>query len=135
MAGLVNIDLGQIIAGVGSAAKDLRTAITGEIPAEKRAELEAKVQELEAAAMQAQTAVNETEARSTSLFIAGWRPFIGWVCGAALAYEFLIRPFLVAFGAAAPKLEMQDLGSILLGMLGLGYYRTKEKLANAVDRH
>ncbi len=76
----------------------------------------------------AQIAVNAEEAKNPSLFVSGWRPFCGWVGGVALAYEFLIRPLMVAFGHAAPALEMGDLLTILGGMLGLSGMRTAEKI-------
>lgn len=81
-----------------------------------------------------QQAINAKEAESASLFVAGWRPAAGWVCNLALAYQFLIRPALVAFGKPAPDLEMGDLLTILLGMLGLGGLRTKEKLAGVAAK-
>ena len=82
----------------------------------------------------AQIEVNKAEAQSTSIFKGGWRPFIGWVCGAAFAYHFLVQPLLIfAFsymGIAAIELPVFDMGSlmtVLMGMLGLGGLRTYEK--------
>ncbi len=87
-----------------------------------------------------QIAANAAEAANPSIFVAGWRPFVGWVCGAALGYTYVIQPFLqfglVAFHvrfdvATLPKLSLGDLMPILLGLLGLGYMRTQEKIAGA----
>lgn len=82
----------------------------------------------------AQIAVNKAEASSGNLFVAGWRPAIGWICGAALAFHFILAPLISsAFawaGADAPELpafDMQSLMTILTGMLGLGGLRTFEK--------
>jgi len=82
----------------------------------------------------AQIEVNKAEASSGKLFVAGWRPFIGWICGAALAWHFILAPMIgAAFawaGADAPALpafDMQSLMTILTGMLGLGGLRTFEK--------
>lgn len=81
-----------------------------------------------------QVAVDKVEAASSSIFVAGWRPFIGWICGTALMYQFLLRPLLnfiaAVFGAhfTATDLQMQDLMTLLLGMLGLGAMRTVEKV-------
>jgi hypothetical protein len=82
----------------------------------------------------AQIAVNKAEASSGNLFVAGWRPFIWWICGAALAFHFILAPMIgAAFawaGADAPELpafDMQSLMTILGGMLGLGSLRTFEK--------
>ena len=87
-----------------------------------------------------QMAVNEKEASSASTFVAGWRPFIGWTCGAAFAFNFVGLPLLLALAAIAGnpvELESLDMGEmmpVLLGMLGLGGFRTYEKL-NKVNRH
>ena len=82
----------------------------------------------------AQIAVNKAEASNGNLFVAGWRPAIGWICGAALAFHFILAPLISsAFawaGADAPELpafDMQSLMTILTGMLGLGTLRTYEK--------
>jgi len=82
----------------------------------------------------AQIAVNKAEASSGKLFVAGWRPAIGWICGAALAFHFILAPLISsAFawaGSDAPELpafDMQSLMTILTGMLGLGGLRTFEK--------
>jgi hypothetical protein len=82
----------------------------------------------------AQIEVNKAEASSGSIFKGGWRPFIGWVCGIAFAYHFVIQP-LIVFGVsvagvqipALPEFEMSSLMTVLMGMLGLGGLRTYEK--------
>ena len=82
----------------------------------------------------AQIELNKIEAGHRSIFVAGWRPFIGWVCGFALAYNFVVRDLIawviVNTGAEAslpPDLAMGELMTVLLGMLGLGAFRTVEK--------
>jgi len=82
----------------------------------------------------AQIEVNKVEAASDSIFKSGWRPAIGWVCGSAFAYHFVLQPvlifFLTLFGAEIPELpkfEMEALMTVLLGLLGLGGLRTFEK--------
>lgn len=82
----------------------------------------------------AQLNVNAVEASSASVFVAGWRPFIGWVCGAAMAYKFILAP-LLTFGAAysghpvnLPVLDFAEMSTVLFGMLGLGGLRTVEKI-------
>ena len=82
-----------------------------------------------------QLEVNKAEAASGSIFKGGWRPFIGWVCGAAFAYHFILQPIIV-FGVAVagvtipdlPEFDMATLMPVLMGMLGLGGLRTVEKL-------
>ena len=83
--------------------------------------------------MKAQIEVNKVEAASSNLFVAGWRPFIGWVCGVALAYNFVLRDLLVWWvgqDQVPPALQMEHLMTVLVGMLGLGGMRTYEKLNN-----
>lgn len=82
----------------------------------------------------AQIAVNKSEAESGSLFKGGWRPFIGWVCGSAFAYHFVIQPFLIFLIAVGgikmtelPEFDMSTLLTVLAGLLGLGSLRTFEK--------
>jgi Holin of 3TMs, for gene-transfer release len=81
-----------------------------------------------------QAAVNQVEAASQKLFVAGWRPFIGWVCGSGLAVQFILGPFvtwaatLAKHPVAFPTLDMGTLMTLLLGMLGLGGMRTFEKV-------
>lgn len=76
----------------------------------------------------AQVKVNEKEAQHRSIFIAGWRPFVGWTCGIALFYHFIVQPILVFFmDKPAPSFDMSTLSTILMGMLGLGGLRTFEK--------
>ena len=78
-----------------------------------------------------QTKINEIEAGHRTLFVAGWRPFIGWICGVALAYNFVIRDLFIWITKttdAPPALQMEHLMTVLLGMLGLGGLRTFEKI-------
>ena len=85
-------------------------------------------------AAMAQVDVNKAEAQHKSIFVAGWRPFIGWTCGVALAYHFVAAPLIIFAagwaGAEIPDLpvfDMDALMTVLLGMLGLGGLRTYEK--------
>jgi len=81
-----------------------------------------------------QLEVNAAEAKHRSIFVAGWRPFIGWTCGVALCWHFVAAPlvtFIAAYaGVSLPQLptfDMDSLMTVLLGMLGLGGLRTYEK--------
>lgn len=84
-----------------------------------------------------QQEVNKIEAASASLFVSGWRPFVGWTCGFAFFFKFVGGPMLFmvaqAFGRVVtlPAVDYSELWPILLGMLGLGAYRTYEKVAGA----
>jgi hypothetical protein len=105
---------------LGEFAKDIREAIKGkEIDPEKMMDL-----------VKVQSEINKMEAQHRSVFVAGWRPFIGWICGLALAYNFIIRDVIawVSPDAMPPAIQMDQLITILLGMLGLGGLRTFEKI-------
>ena len=81
-----------------------------------------------------QIEINKAEAAHKSMFVAGWRPFVGWTCGVALAYHFVISPILgfilVLAGVQIPMptFEFSQLSTILMGMLGLGSLRSYEKM-------
>jgi uncharacterized protein (DUF2062 family) len=96
---------------------------------EERAKLAAAVQ-----LVQGQLDINKTEAASESVFVAGWRPFIGWTCGVAFAYKFVAAPVaalvLTAVGhpITLPVLEFGEMMPVLFGMLGLGAFRSYEKV-------
>ena len=83
----------------------------------------------------AQIELNKIEASHRSIFVAGWRPFIGWVCGFALLWHFILFDMLswvtVNFfphATALPELtETETLVTVLLSLLGLGAMRTVEK--------
>ena len=85
----------------------------------------------------AQSETNKAEASSTRLFVAGWRPFVGWICGLAVGFKFIGGPalFMVAqaFGHSVelPVIETSELWPLLLGVLGLGGLRTVEKVKGA----
>lgn len=90
------------------------------------------VQEAIAAAAKAQTDVNLEEAKSANMFVAGWRPAIGWICASGLGYQFVAQPFLVWLASMCsvstpPTLDISSLMTLLTGMLGLGAMRTYEK--------
>ena len=84
--------------------------------------------------VQGQLAINQKEAEHGSIFVAGWRPGIGWICGIALGWNFIIQPIATWAAylsgvdlAGVPTLDTGELTTILLGMLGLGGLRTYEK--------
>ena len=83
-----------------------------------------------------QLEVNAKEADHQSVFVAGWRPFVGWVCGASFAWMFVVQPMLVfvvttlGFAVDATALDMFDMEAMLTvlgGMLGMGALRTYER--------
>ena len=77
--------------------------------------------------------INKVEAASKNLFVSGWRPFVGWVCGLGLAYASIIEPVmrfiakLNDYTGTFPVIDTSITMQVLLGMLGLGAMRTREK--------
>ena len=82
----------------------------------------------------AQIKLNSEEAKHGSMFVAGWRPFLGWVCGLGFAMNFLVAPVgtfitnLAGYSIVFPQAELSTMMPVLLGMLGLGGMRTFEKI-------
>lgn len=89
---------------------------------------------IEAQIAQSQAAINAVEAGSESMFIAGWRPFIGWVCGISFAYHYILLPIIVLIlrifhvDLLLPDFDQATMYNILTGMLGLGGLRSYEKI-------
>ena len=108
--------------------KDQKNALAHEIAtmAEKHAVKLAK----------GQMDINKTEAAHKSLFVAGWRPFIGWTCGVAMLSNFLLIPianFILDIAGSknvVPLIELETMMPVLMGMLGLGAMRSYEKVKN-----
>jgi hypothetical protein len=99
-----------------------------------KAEMEAELIRASNEAAMAQVEVNKIEAGHSSVFVAGWRPSIGWVCAAGLAWAFVVAPVaswaLLVLGVKAelPAIEFDHLFELVLAMLGIGGLRTFEKL-------
>jgi hypothetical protein len=86
-----------------------------------------------------QLEINREEAKSSSLFVSGWRPFVGWVCGFGLVYSFIGQPLLAWASltwhfAIPPVLDLGTLLTVLGGLLGLGSLRTVEKINNVAAK-
>ena len=128
------LGIGTVIESVGKVASDLITTD------KERIQLELEGRRIDQATDLAQMEVNKVEAASSSVFVAGWRPAIGWVGAAAMAYQFLLYPMLVwawtwaqaegyvpAGVKPPPQLETDSLWVILSGMLGIAGMRSFEK--------
>ena len=130
----MGLGLGKLLGKVsGETAKGLLDGLTNGI--DKLSTSKEEKYELQIKAQQLQTAINEIEAGHRTLFIAGWRPFIGWVCGIALAYNYILRDLFNYYIhiqypnlSEVPALQMEQLMTVLMGMLGLGVMRTFEKV-------
>lgn len=126
--------IGEVISNVGKVADDLFTSD------EERLAMALEEKKLETSLVTGQLAVNAAEATHPSVFVAGWRPAIGWIGAAALAYQFLLYPLLVwgwsllqAQGyvpttqAPPPVLDAEALWVLLTGMLGIAGLRSFDK--------
>lgn len=119
------------ITGVGAIA-DLAGSVINKIWPDKT---EQEKQQLAAAVMvvQGQLDINKAEAANPSVFVAGWRPFIGWVCGAACAWNWIGLSLLMTVATAMGQplalkpADVSEMMTVLMGMLGLGALRTFEK--------
>lgn len=130
----INVDVGNIAGGLFKLIDQLFTTD------EERQNAKLRLLELQQQGQLAQLAVNAVEAKHESIFVSGWRPFIGWVCGLAFAYNFIVQPMFVFtiwalttfYGVDfpitnLPDLDMASLLAVLGGILGLGSLRTYEK--------
>ena len=122
--------LGGSTKGLGDLAKDIREAIKGK-------ELDPNVQlDIAAKLAEVQTKINEAEAGHRSVFVAGWRPFVGWVCGFGLLYAVLLEPLLRftftvnGWNSTFPAIDTTITMQVLFGMLGLASFRSFEKKNN-----
>ena len=85
-------------------------------------------------ATEEECALNKVEAAHRSVFVAGWRPFIGWVCGLALGYVWLLRPIIMDVASVYgiephfTELPLEHMLDLVLALLGLSGLRTYEKL-------
>lgn len=134
--------IATIVGSVASLIGDMHTSDKERLDAQlelQRLGLEA--QKIDAGLAQGQIEVNKAEAGHQSIFVAGWRPAVGWVSVAGLAYNFLAHPFLLWAWAlfqargwvpadltAPPPVDVEALLVLLGGILGLGVYRTAEKV-------
>ena len=130
--------MGLDATGLG-AISDLAGTVINKIWPDKS---EIEKQQLAAAVMvvQGQLDINKVEASNPSVFVSGWRPALGWICGAACAWNWIGLPiFKVAIAFTAYKIEvspanMTEMMPILMGMLGLGGLRTLEKINNVAAK-
>jgi hypothetical protein len=130
--------IGSIVEGVGKVADDLFTSD------EERLKVALQEREIDARLAGGQLDINKAEAQNPSVFMAGWRPSIGWIGAIALGYQFILYPLLlwvwaileaktwVPAGAKAPlPLQADMLFAIVTGMLGIAGMRSYEKVKGA----
>lgn len=121
--------------GIGEAVSAVFKVLDKFVPdPAAKAEAEAELRDALMTWDKAQTEINKAEATHRTVFVAGWRPFIGWTCGVAFAYHFLVTPIILVVvnttGAQVtlPNFDIEGMMTVLLGMLGLGGLRTYEKI-------
>jgi len=126
------------LTGVGAVADLAGNLVNRFFPDKTKAEqaqLAAVLQE-----MQGQLDANRVEAASSSVFVAGWRPFIGWICGAACAWNWVLLPIVrlgIQWSGSDVQVSAADISEmfpLLLGMLGLGGLRTVEKIKGVASK-
>lgn len=133
--------MGLDITGVGTAVTGIKDILGMFFPDRTEEEKAKMVQafqmvQLQQQADQAQIDVNKIEAASTSIFVSGWRPFIGWVCGSACAWNWIgisilktiLAVFAVKLAIDIQPASLTEMMPVLLGLLGLGGLRTIEKM-------
>ena len=134
------LGIAEVVSGaIGPVANLIDELFTSD---EERLDKQAALERLRQIPGIAQVTLNTTEAAHRSIWVAGWRPFIGWTCGSALCYHFILQP-LLQYGihvasawvpelrdiADLPTLDTGPLFTLVMGMLGLGGLRTYEKKA------
>lgn len=129
-------------AGASSLVKSVADTVDRfvETPDEKTAdELKNRLLDLEQAKLadradERQVEVNKVEAQHSSLWVAGWRPAVGWVCVSGLFYQFVLYP-IGFWHFAPPELDTEALYSLLLALLGVGGMRSLEKVKGVARSH
>lgn len=138
MAGIFDIILGP----VADVVKDVidKQVVDKNAAAAAKAEIDKQLTLAAIAQSKAQTDINLEEAKNGNLFVSGWRPGIGWTCALAYFSNYIVSPFFT-FGAAIvyhvagspfpqyPQIDLTTMAPVLVGLLGLGAYRTIDNYA------
>ena len=135
------MSLDPITAGLDLIGKIVGTVWPDKTEAEKEQfELALTSLKAQAAQLQAQADTNTAEAASPSVFVSGWRPFVGWICGVSFAWQFVALPVLLFIGnatghvIAVPAFDSGTMMTLLMGMLGLVGARSYEKVAGVARK-
>ena len=120
---LIGSEVAQPIEAIGNVVDKLFTSD------EERAQGKLLMEKLAQHPSDLQVELNKVEANHRSIFVAGWRPFIGWVCGTGLSFVFVINPVIQWFtGKPGPVMPVDVMLELILAMLGMGALRTYEKV-------
>lgn len=136
------LGLGGVIEAVGKVADSLITTDKERMQMElEQRKLDLEEKKLDQAINLAQIDVNKEEAKSSSTFVSGWRPFIGWGCGFAFLYIGILEPIArfaakVAYGYVGefPEIDPTITMQVLFGLLGLAGMRTYEKTKQVASK-
>jgi hypothetical protein len=136
------LGVGSIIEAVGKIAGDLITTDKERLEMEvEQRKLDLEEKRINQATDLAQLEVNKEEAKSSSFFVSGWRPFIGWGCGIAFIYSALIEPIcrfvattIFLYNGSFPVIDSDLTMQVMLGMLGLGAMRSYEKKSGVASK-
>ena len=122
-----------ILGDVIDAVKDIVSEVV--VDKDKKREIDLEITKIGDAAEQrlheqmiAQTEINKVEAASGSVFVAGWRPAVGWVCAAGLAAQVILLPLVDRIFGWNMEFDTELLILTMSGMLGIGAMRTVEKI-------
>lgn len=137
---------GMLIKNVGDASVSIREAMTGEPSPEKQAEGIRRLDEMLAACNDMQGRINLAEVQSSSLFVAGWRPALGWTCAISVGVYFIPRVIITMFFWSMacwksgnilllPEMGIQDILGLTFSMLGMAALRTYEKTQGVHKLH
>ena len=124
-----------LVESIPKSVRSLRNTFSKKLTPDEQAELDVTLLTIEKELTQAQTKINEVEAASSRLFVAGWRPAIGWLCAIVLAFNYLIRPIIAIWTDRLPELDISMVYPLLIGMLGIGGLRTYEKAKGVQSNH
>lgn len=137
--GLVDFSLGDI----GNLFTNIREAITGKkiLDPNEQAKITLELAKLEQVLQQGQIDINKAEASNPNWFVAGWRPSIGWTGSLAIFYFYIAQPTiewickLQGIDVTPPHIDSAMLFNLVIAMLGLGGFRTFEKLKDVHEKH
>jgi len=133
---LVNIDVGSIASSIMDGLDKLFTSD------EERLKYANMIEQRLHERLTAQTDINLKEAENPSVFVSGWRPALGWTCVGGIAYQFILQPMLIWINTSIsfvlgtevppqpPMLDIEQLLSLVVAMLGIAGYRSYEKVKN-----
>lgn len=135
--GIMDLIAGPILKIIDKVIPDPQAKAAAQLELIKlQSSAEGKVLDADLQMALAQAEINKTEAASPSLFVSGWRPFMGWVCGGIFVANYMGAPLLSWLSPMLhipppPRLDIGEVLPVLLGMLGLGSLRTTEKIKGA----